>query len=63
MKFIKLKDGNYLNINSIEFIEIKLKRVYTIGSNGEYITLSEEEMNILLEEINKKQDYENRNKI
>lgn len=54
MKFIKVKEGNYLNIDSIEFINVKLKRVYTSNCDDTYITLSEEEMNILLEEINKK---------
>jgi hypothetical protein len=54
MKFIKLQDGNYLNIDSIEFINVKLKRVYTSNCDDTYIALTEEEMNILLEEINKK---------
>ena len=53
MKFIIFEDGNYLNIDSIEFINVKLKRVYTGNCDDAYITLSEEEMSILLEEINK----------
>lgn len=53
MKFIKVKEDCYLNIDSIEFIEVEKRRVYTIGSQ-EYYTLTKEEMNILLDEINKK---------
>lgn len=54
MKFIKLKSGNYLNIESIKFIEVESRCVYTIGSENEYYELSEDVMNILLDEINKK---------
>jgi hypothetical protein len=54
MKFIKVKGGNYLNIDSIEFIEVRTRRVYTISNENVFYDLSEEEMNILLEEINKK---------
>lgn len=54
MKFIKVKEGCYLNIDSIEFIEVETRRVYTIGSGDEYYELSEDDMNILLDEINKK---------
>ena len=53
MKFIKLKDGNYLNIDSIEFIDVGTRKVYTISGENVYYNLSEDDMNILLDEINK----------